>query len=926
MDIEALISKYPTVGPFITGVHGVTERRLAPLNARDEKSLRQFHAKSILDPVIGYVHLRRWEVVLLESEVVQRLRRIRQLGLAYLVYPTLGYSRFEHTVGVLGRVEQILQRLKQVHSPEDPDSHDTEVLALIERHSVSLRLAALFHDVGHCVYSHVSERSMSNLEGAGTYPAVKYICEVFTEALQRKKMVPIAEVLSLVTLSSPSIRDLLVKLPIQDKSEENIERWIAEAQSFIAGMPSDSRGETIFLAQILSSGFDADKLDYMTREAYFSNIPLGIDEVRLVDRLKVFHCTAGHLPRDIAYLKEILPRDGTCKVLGFAKGGQFAFEEFCLARVSLHDKIYLHQKIRSAEGLLLACLHSFAASNVALQEVHSWLQLEESDFERSDARPGLNASPDDLFAQTFKTAEELGFVAIRKRQLFHRAFAFGVRNGLSDVVSADASVVEQPVTLKFFDWVRKNSDVLRNGISDELKRICVALNQTPPKDSISRIVIDVPNHRRVQQGQESVYFERPNMLPLRWTLPLDQIVQYYENRSLAYIFAAREVCPFVALAAERVIYNWERAGLMYVQEEGVSPGLVKDVSKWRSVLSASGYYDDCPPLKPVSKYLQSFAAQERIDRCVNNLMRFRSWRGQRITPAHVRAFAAQFEEKLHEAVLCLIEQLVMVEPSEIAAEVVLEYNEIRTLNAENVAIVPVGNLTDSATHLLYELKNHPNPDIRQLGPNITALQASTIFGADYLVFFDDNTNSGQQVLNVFADWLGVALPDAVNLGEKHVDALPVRAQEKLKKMKMSFVFGVAPEGSGSRIQALLEEHLHIPRGNIRVRVGRNLRKDNRILSGDSPAAEIPKRTELRQFLDTIGREILGREGKSPERAEARALGEDRAEALIVFPYNTPTMTITPLWCRGNYSKGEWIPLVERRRNVRMTGKLSGEDA
>ena len=156
MEIETLLSKHPSLGPFITGVHKLTERRLAPLTARDEKSLRQFHSKSILDPVIGYVHLRRWEVVFLESELLQRLRRVRQLGLAYLVYPTLGYSRFEHTIGVLGRVEQILQRLKQVHSPEDPEPHDTEVLSLIEKHTFSIRLAALFHDAGHCVYSHVS--------------------------------------------------------------------------------------------------------------------------------------------------------------------------------------------------------------------------------------------------------------------------------------------------------------------------------------------------------------------------------------------------------------------------------------------------------------------------------------------------------------------------------------------------------------------------------------------------------------------------------------------------------------------------------------------------------------------------------------------------------------------------------------------------
>ena len=71
---------------------------------------------------------------------------------------------------------------------------------------------------------------------------------------------------------------------------------------------------------------------------------------------------------------------------------------------------------------------------------------------------------------------------------------------------------------------------------------------------------------------------------------------------------------------------------------------------------------------------------------------------------------------------------------------------------------------------------------------------------------------------------------------------------------------------------------------------------------------------------------MEKEGKSPDKAELRALGEDRTEALIVFPYNTPTMTLTSLWCRGTYSNGEWMPLIERRRNVKSTGEFVGEDA
>jgi hypothetical protein len=92
-------------------------------------------------------------------------------------------------------------------------------------------------------------------------------------------------------------------------------------------MPANGNPSTVFLGQLLSSGFDADKLDYMTRESHFSKIPLGIDEVRLIDKIRVFSCEPTNLPKDLSYLKELLPLHTQCKVLGFSAGGQFAFEE-----------------------------------------------------------------------------------------------------------------------------------------------------------------------------------------------------------------------------------------------------------------------------------------------------------------------------------------------------------------------------------------------------------------------------------------------------------------------------------------------------------------------------------------------------------------------------------------------------------------------
>jgi HD superfamily phosphohydrolase len=227
MDVELLLSQYPRIRPFVDGVFTITRERLSPLNGVSERDLRRFDGKSILDPLVGYSHLTSWEAALIETELFQRLRRIRQLGLAYLVYPSLGYGRFEHTIGVLGRAAQILQRLQFVHSVRAFE--DVVATSTIEKFAIPLRLAALFHDVGHCVYSHVSERAISELTGQGTYPSVKEICEAYTAILKRKKRVPIAEIFSITSLCSPDVRDLLLRLQIPDKSEEQVEQWIADA-------------------------------------------------------------------------------------------------------------------------------------------------------------------------------------------------------------------------------------------------------------------------------------------------------------------------------------------------------------------------------------------------------------------------------------------------------------------------------------------------------------------------------------------------------------------------------------------------------------------------------------------------------------------------------------------------------------------------
>ena len=96
------------------------------------------------DPIHGLVRLTDQEMELVNSQAFQRLRRVRQLAMADLVYPGAVHTRFEHSLGTLHVAHRILDHLHRLGNvPED----DIRIV----------RLAALLHDIGHGPYSHVSE-------------------------------------------------------------------------------------------------------------------------------------------------------------------------------------------------------------------------------------------------------------------------------------------------------------------------------------------------------------------------------------------------------------------------------------------------------------------------------------------------------------------------------------------------------------------------------------------------------------------------------------------------------------------------------------------------------------------------------------------------------------------------------------------------
>lgn len=154
--------------------------------------------KDIFDFVWVTVELNRVEVCLFDSPLLQRLRRIKQLGMAYTVYCNADYSRFSHTVGVV----EVAGRMADTIAKKLPREAE-EMFSFVE----VVRLAAILHDVGHMFYSHVSEKFYSNNKNYSRHDMINRVITTFN--LNTNTRTKLHELISVMIVNTTQVRKLL---------------------------------------------------------------------------------------------------------------------------------------------------------------------------------------------------------------------------------------------------------------------------------------------------------------------------------------------------------------------------------------------------------------------------------------------------------------------------------------------------------------------------------------------------------------------------------------------------------------------------------------------------------------------------------------------------------------------------------------------
>ena len=197
----------------------------------------------ITDPVHQYIRFSDVERELVDTPVFQRLRRIRQLAGAHLVYPSAQHSRFEHSLGTMHVAGYAGETLLTKGYLDDED--------LVQE----LRLAALLHDIGHGPFSHLFEE------------VLEARCKTSHEDMGRK-IISYSEVSDIVRKYGYNSSDIC-KLSF---GESNIK----------------------FFNEIIAGGLSADSMDYLSRDGFFTGVEYGkVDYHRLISSFEIV--SNGHL-------------------------------------------------------------------------------------------------------------------------------------------------------------------------------------------------------------------------------------------------------------------------------------------------------------------------------------------------------------------------------------------------------------------------------------------------------------------------------------------------------------------------------------------------------------------------------------------------------------------------------------------------------
>ncbi|MGB2986824.1 MAG: HD domain-containing protein, partial [Phycisphaerae bacterium] len=272
------------------------------------------------DPVHNFVSLSDEEVKVVDTAIFQRLRGIRQLALANLVYPGALHTRFDHSIGVCHVAGMMAEELALDPNPRQENAKTRRV-----------RLAALLHDLGHGPFSHVSEEALE-----------RYADRSALAPEQKREKIH-----ELITAQLIRTDEKLVQMLGQDTCD------------IVAQLLTQGYGEPV-LRNIVSGPLDADKQDYLLRDSRFCGVPYGMFDIDQLHR----SLTLGG------------PEDE--RGLWIDPDGVHAVEQYVLAKYYMTSNVYRH-KVRLITDQMITRAITLGVEHDEIEKLRSIYAFDGSD-------------------------------------------------------------------------------------------------------------------------------------------------------------------------------------------------------------------------------------------------------------------------------------------------------------------------------------------------------------------------------------------------------------------------------------------------------------------------------------------------------------------------------------------------------------------
>lgn len=415
----------------------------------------------------------RHEIAVIDTPIVQRLRYISQLGLAYSVFPTARHTRFEHSLGVSIMANKMFKALD-----DSSQMNFIKYNSQKKKNYIELRIAALLHDIGHGPFSHVSEIIMSE------YEPIRHEAE--------EKGCKPHELLAYKILQTDQFQDFFDRLGKTYK----IEISPKTVAGYIIGSVENPEKDQ-YLADIINGQCDADKLDYIARDSNFSGVKLALNIDRLLLSLEV-----GEIP---CY-------QGNIRKLMVSHKGMMPMEQILIAKIMLNYSIYLHQKVRAIDHMIIPLLRKIVKEKkeIAGQSINTPL-----DFLKIDDYDILNFLSNDK--QTNEICRSIKMRKIFKRSLVISAKTIDKKENFSDLLADLIKYSENP----------QDMNNLNNALIERIGDDCTEFD----------VAIDLPKTPKIGEMTQKIIKVHDNFISLSDDIKNGWLESYLANKWKGHIFS-----------------------------------------------------------------------------------------------------------------------------------------------------------------------------------------------------------------------------------------------------------------------------------------------------------------------------------------------------------------------------------------------------